>query len=405
MSLTDIADQRTPARPVEIAFAASTALPSANQNVLLIGHTASGSATGTTAYYTVKTINNSADADAGFLEAEGYFGVNSELAKMVKAAINANAGNSNFPQLKAVSLPYAQTGFGPADEALTSVARVQAEFVVSCYDGNDSTTRNKLKATTLLMSGAQRVENGQFGSIGVVFNRSVTDPSSLPLFDSQYVAGFSLRDTSTGALGFAAPTKSIGEMAAACAALIAGNAAPFNPLDDVTINNVDAPTNPADFYSVGSGLESETALNQGWTPLKVKPNGEVAFVRTITGRISADGSGLPVLTAYYDIQDFQVLYFWRKTLWTRWSQPDLKTAKASADTGKLILSEAIRLAQAFQDQNMFQAVDQLAKQFQVERSTSDRHRFDVLTPVNVIPGLHIIATKILATTLFDTLSL
>ena len=68
-------------------------------------------------------------------------------------------------------------------------------------------------------------------------------------------------------------------------------------------------------------------------------------------------------------------------------------------------SEAIRLANLFEDQEMFQAVAQLSKQFVVERSTSDRHRFDVLTPVNVIPGLHVIATNIEAGTQFDALSI
>ena len=131
----------------------------------------------------------------------------------------------------------------------------------------------------------------------------------------------------------------------------------------------------------------------------------MAFVRTVTGRLSADGSGSPVVTAYYDVQDFQVLYFWRKTVYTRLSQPDFKRRKASATTAREILAELIRLAREFENQNMFQAVSQLSKQFQVERSSSDRHRFDVKTPVNVIPGLHVIATNIEATTEFDELSI
>jgi len=156
---------------------------------------------------------------------------------------------------------------------------------------------------------------------------------------------------------------------------------------------------------VGAGLESEAVLNKGYTPLWVTPNGEVAFVRTVTGRLSTDGSGDAPVTAYYDVQDFQVLYFWRKTLYTRFSQPDFKQRKASAGAAQDVKSEAIRLATAFEDQNMFQAVGLLAKQFKVERNISDRHRFDVLTPVNVIPGLHVIATNVRATTEFDTVTI
>lgn len=399
MALTSIADQKTPGRPIEITFAAETGLPSSNQELLLIGHAASSLAA--SSLYVVTQINNSGDPTAGTTEANSKFGAGSELAKMVIAAINANAGSSSLPAIKCVALASTDVDFGAADAALTAVARVKAEYVVSPYDGNSSTLRDKLKATMLLMSGAQRVDNNQFGSLGVVFNRSITDPSLLPKFDTQYLIGVQLKDTGTGAN---APVKSIGEMAAAAAAKMAGNLAPFNPLDSVTIQNVAAPLIQTDWPTVGAGLESESALNQGWTPLYVKPNGEVAFVRTVTGRLSADGSGSPVVTAYYDVQDFNVLYLWRKTLWTRFSQPDFKQRKASATAAQDIKSEAIRLATAFEDQGMFQAVKDLAKEFVVQRGVSDRSRLDVLTPVNVIPGLHDIATNVRATTKFDVIT-
>jgi phage tail sheath gpL-like len=70
-----------------------------------------------------------------------------------------------------------------------------------------------------------------------------------------------------------------------------------------------------------------------------------------------------------------------------------------------MLSEMIRLATLFQNQQMFQAVDQLAPQFLVQRDTVDRSRFNYLTPVNVIPGLHVIDGNVQATTQFDTLSI
>lgn len=399
MGLTNIADQKTPGRPVEIVFAPNTALPSANQEVLLIGHRSAGGASGTATAYAVKTISNCADSDAAKTEAEGYFGVGSELSKMVIAAVKANElnGSSTFPQLKCVPLASTDADFGAADVALTAVKQVKAEFVVSPYEGTlaNAALTTKLKDTATAMSGAQRVENNQFGTFGVLFNRS-DDPADLVKPDTQYLIGYALRDNGS-------PTYSVAESAAACAAVQAANTFPFNPLDDVVVGGLTGPADLADYFMIGAGLDSETVLDQGWTPLKVKPNGEVAFVRTVTTRVTIDGS--VDATAYYDVQDFQVLYFWRKTLFTRWSQPDLKQAKASVDTAKLILSEALRMAHVFQDSNAFQAVDQLAKQFRVERSSSDRHRFDVLTPVNVIPGLHVIATQIQAGVQFDTLSL
>lgn len=399
MNISSLPDQKTPGRPVELTFAGETGTPSANQEVCLIGHAASGMAA--SAEYVARVISNSGDADAAEAEAIAKFGV-CELTDMIVAAVKANQVTGRFVQLTAVPLKSTDAGFGAADEALDAVDRLKAEYVVSPYDGQTDALRTKLKDLCATMSGPHRPSNNQFGSVGVVFNRAETDPSLLDKFDSQFICAGWLPDTSTGG---DAPAYSIGEMAAALAAIMAGNGAPFNPLDDETINGVDAPVKQADWITVGFGLESEVALNQGWTPLKVKPNGEVSIVRSVTGRISADGSGTPVVTSYYDVQDFNVLYYWRKTVYTRLSQPDFKQRKASTDTAKDILSEVLRLAGLFEDQQMFQAVKQLASSFKVERSTSDRHRFNVLTPVNVIPGLHVIATNIEATTEFDSLSI
>lgn len=394
MAISTLPDQKTPARPVEINFAGETGTPSANQEVLLIGHAATGfPASGA---YQVYQISNSGDRTAGGAEALSKFG-DCELRNMIIAAIQANEVTGRFVSLKAVPLQSSDTDFGAADAALTAIDRVKAEYVVSPYDGQSGTLRDKLKGLTAAMSGPQRPNNNQFGTFGVVANLTVDDPSTLFKFDTQFLIGIWKRDDT--------PVRSLPETAAAAAAVMAGNPSPFNPLDDQTINGEPAPLSQADWPTVGLGLESEVALNQGWTPLKVKPNGEVAFVRTVTGRLSPDGSGTPLVTAYYDVQDFNVLYFWRKTVYTRLAQPDFKQRKASLSAAQDILSEIIRLANLFQDQQMFQAVAQLAKQFVVERATSDRSRFNLLTPVNVIPGLHVIATNVVATTQFDTLSI
>lgn len=393
MALTSIGQQKTPARPTEITFAADTGLPSDLQIVLLAGHANAG-ATGTN---TVVTINNVADAALAKTEAELKFGVGSELAKMVVAAVKANAGGSTFPALKACVLASTDTGFDA--DAQDAIQRTRAEFLVTPYDLHVATTnRNTLKAMAIAMSGAQRVSNNQFGTVGWGFNRTVSDPSLLFKFDTQFMLGAWLYDSGS-------PAYTIAEMAAATAARAAAGGVPFNPMDDVTIENVDAPALVGDWPTVGAGLESESALNQGWAPLWVKPNGEVAFVRTVTGRLSADGTGTPVVTSYYDLQDFQVLYYFRKAIYTRFSQPDFKQVKASDAVGLNIKAEAIRLATEFENQGMFQAVSQLAKKFQVQRNASDRSRFDLLVPVNVVPGLHVIATNIEATTEFDTITL
>lgn len=401
MALTTIGDQKTPGRPVEIAFAPETGLPSPNQIVTIIAHRGASGASGSSgvANYSPVQISNSADVTAAQTEAEGYFGVGSELVKAIVAAINANAGGSNFPLLNAIPLDSADTDFGPADAALTAVKTVRSEFIVSPYDGADATLRGKLEATAREMSGAQRVENNQFGSVGCAFTRSIVNPASMPIVDSQFFMGFTMRDTGTGAQ---APAYSIAEACAAAVAPIAAEIIPFNPADGIVIRRLAPPAKASDFYTIGGGLESETILAKGWVPLRVLPNGTVAYVRTVTSRITVDGT--TPAAAYYDVQDFQVLYFWRKTVFTRLNQTDFKNVKASTDVAKQVKSELIRLAQTFEDLTMFQAVTKLAPFFKVQRSLSDRHRFDVLTPVNVIPGLHTIATRVEAGVLFDTFS-
>jgi len=396
MALTTIGSQKTPGRPIQITFAAESGLPTDVQELLLIGHKDAVSGTAT-AYSTVE-ISNAGDLVAASGEVATKFGAGSEIAKMVLAAITVNQIVGTYPKIKCVPLAAADTDFGAADAALTEAKKRKAEFVVSCYDATDATLRGKLKDACEAMSSPQSVENNQFGSIGVAFNRSETDPSLLAVADSQYLCLVWLRDGGS-------PAYSIGEMAAACAARMASNGIPFNPLNSVSLSGVAAPADIGDWPTVGAGKESETALGKGWTPLYVKPNGEVAFVRTVTARISPDGTGSPEVTAYYDVQDFQVLYYWRKTLYTRYSQPDFKQRKASDETAREIKSEAIRLATLFESQQMFQAVKQLSKQFQVERSLTDRHRFDFKTPVNVIPGLHVVAGNIEATTEFDTITI
>jgi phage tail sheath gpL-like len=391
MALTSIGQQKTPGRPVEITFAAETGLPSDAQEVLLIGHAASG-ATGAN---TVIVIQNVSDLAAASGEAEAKFGAGSELAKMVIAAVRANAGGSTFPALKAVPLASTETGIPTL--AQTAVMATKAEFVVSPYNLNsDSATRTILKNMAVTMSGAQRVDNNQYGTFGVGADQDEDDRSALFKFDTQFLIGVNLYNSS--------PTYSDGEVAAAAAARMAANGVPFNPLDDADIGSVPAPDSMTEWPTVGAGLQSEAALNQGWTPLFVKPNGSVAFVRTVTGRLTVDGDGVTAVTAYYDVQDFQTLYFWRKTLHARFSQTDFKRVKASATTARNAKAEAIRLATQFEAQNMFQAVQQLAKFFLIERNASDRSRFDMKTPVNVIPGLHVIATNVEAGTQFDVIT-
>lgn len=403
MAVTSIGDARTPATPVEVTLAAATGTPSANQEVLMFGRRGASGGSATT--YVPYTVLNSGDYVAAAAELLALYGADAEITDMVVAGIKANAGGSIFPQIKVVPLANAEsegvTPFGSADVGLTNALNIKAEFIVSPYAGVSgvlaSTATSKLKTHAQTVSGSTRTRNNQFGSFGVVAERACA-PGSLPTPDSQYLIGYYLRDTGTAG---DAPAYTVGEVAAAAACVQAANAVPFNPLDDVSIASLLAPLKPSDWISVGDSAESEVIEQLGWTPLYVKPNTDVAFVRTITTRLSVDGTGTPVVTSYYDVQDFQCLYLFRKAVYTRFQQPDFKK-KASARVAGRMKGEAIRLAGNFEDQEMFQAVAQLAKSFVVQRTSSDRHAFEVKLPVNVVPGLHRKKVNVEAGTEFDT---
>lgn len=402
MSLTSLEDRKTPSRPVEIAFAPETGLPDDAQGLVIIGHrgdTAASGASGIANYESVE-ISNVADLDAASGEVAADFGDGSEIAKMILAAVRANAAAGTHPSIRAIPLAHADTGFGASDEALTTAKRVTGKnYVVSPYTGTDATLRGKLFTAAQVMSGPDRTDNQQFGSFGVAHIRSVTNPALLPAADVYNGILTWLPDTGTGVN---LPAYSLGEVASACAAMMAANGRPYNPLDSITIPGIAAPALEADWITVGNGLESETALDKGVTPLRVKPNGEVAFVRTVTTRTTFNGV---TVTAYYDVQDFNVLFDWRKTVWTRASQPDFTNVKASKAKAQDFNGEMIRLAGVFQSLQMFQNVEQLAKFFSTQRRDSDRSAFEALTPVNVIPGLHNILVRIEAGVQFDTFAI
>jgi hypothetical protein len=206
MALTSIGSQKTPGRPVEITFAPELGLPSENQTILLIGHAASG-ATGTN---TIVAINNAGDVAAASGEAITKFGAGSELTLMVIAAVQANEGGSTFPPIKCCVLDSAEITIPTPAQTAIKAARLGISFLVSPYDmENDTAERDILKNLAQTMSGAQRVENGQFGSFGVAANFDVADPANLTAFDTQYLVGIYKRDS--------APVKSLGETAARAA--------------------------------------------------------------------------------------------------------------------------------------------------------------------------------------------
>jgi phage tail sheath gpL-like len=394
MALTDIGSQLTPGNPTEITFAPQTTPPSVVNGVVLIGHQSASAGSASGANYVPIQIQNVANVNAASGEANGYFGAGSELAKMVIAAVAANALNgTTFPPLFAIPLASSDTGWGQALVALDKMPGVA--YVAGCYDANTTTNSNTLLAEATIMSTPQRVDAGQFGTIAVLANQSVTVASNLYKYNTPYGSFQWFRNT--------APTQLNGEIAASVAAQLAANLPPFNPVKNSVLPNIIPSTVASDPIQVGGGLESEIALQAGWSPLRTLPNGTVAQLRARTLRIFLADNVTPV-TAYFDVMDFNVLFYWRQTIVTRFSQVDFSNVKNSQGTEQHALAELIRLGQLFETNGMFQGMSLAAKDFKVQQNLTDRSRMDVLTPVDVIPILAVIATNIQATTAYDTIT-
>lgn len=396
MSLTNIANRLTPSTPIEITFGAQPVV-TGKKFATLFGHRASSGGSGVTyAAYDVVNVGDSAAAKA---EVEALAGSGAEIAKMAEAFIKANStveGRSNFPAFRVVLLAYTDTDFGASDEALEAVKLKRNDLLVSCYPASDSANVTKLKNLAILMSGADRDLNGQFGSFVVAAETEASASALLLNVDSKFVLIPYLQDTSL------VPSQSAAIIASGVAAVMLQNQFPYLPLDAAEVGGLIGPAKNSDVIVVDPNGLSEAALAAGLAPLTVSPTGAVKMIRAKTSWLTQNS--IPV-TAYQDYEEIVTLYDFREDVFLRLQQPDLKPKKASIQTAKLIKDEIIRLAKAYEAAEAFQRVNELAPLFEVARSESSRSRFDFKIPVNVVPPLHVVAGNIQATTLFDSFTL
>jgi phage tail sheath gpL-like len=397
MPLTNIGNRKTPSTPIEITFGAQPTATGVKVATLL-GHRAASGGTGTN--YQVHQVQNVGDPTAAKTEVDSLAGTGSEIGKMVEAFVKGNsavAGRANFPPMRVVLLPSSETGFGPADEALEAVKLLRSDLLVSPYDANDAVTRNKLRDFAALLSGPDRDLQGQFGSHCVIASLKASATSLVYNIDNQFVIVPWLQDTAV------TPAQPVALVAAASAAVLLQNAFPYLPLGDFELGGILPPASMSDRIEAGPFSLSELALAAGLCPLKVDASGRVKFIRTVTTRVTTDGS-IPA-TAYFDYQDLSVLNDFREDCFKRINAPDLKPKKASVNTAKLIKDEILRIAKAYESAEAFQRVNELAKEFKVQPSATSRGRFDFKIPVNVVPGLYVVAGNIEATTKFDEFTL
>ena len=172
---------------------------------------------------------------------------------------------------------------------------------------------------------------------------------------------------------------------------------PYIPLQGVTIGGLAPPQIQSDWIQVNPNGASEAALVAGLSPLYVQPGGTVGLLRTVTTLTVKPDAVTPV-TAYFDWQDVVVLYDFREAVYAISQNPPFNGnpggTKATAAIAAKFKDEVIREALSFEDAGAFQGVKANAPLFLVQPSTTSRGRFDFYIPINVVPGLIVMAGQI-----------
>jgi len=371
-------------------------LTTADNDLVLIGLAASSGATATLGAPVY--IDSYGDPVAALSECNLKFGTNSQLGEMVVAAINgvlfSNQTNKVYPKIRCIPLVSTATSTDLAT-ALANNLTVPMPYLAVSFPGTDATALTALKNHLTAISGEDRGKNGQFGSFGFLgLDGSTSIATAQGLSGASELLCFPwLRDTAV------TKANKIHVVTAAYAALCASVGVPFLPLTDIVVGGLIPPVSISDWHTDGDTGTAALGLSAGVVPLMSKSDGTVAVSRSITSRrpISATEE-----TAYFDLQDWQVLYYFRKSCFVAASQTQFKISKASVQKAEALNSEFIKIAKDFEALEMFQYVDRLVSEFTFTRQVQNRAAFVYQLPVNVIPGFANKGIELVGTTKYDS---
>lgn len=185
-------------------------------------------------------------------------------------------------------------------------------------------------------------------------------------------------------------------VAAAHAAGMMQSVFPYNPLQGMAIGGLIPPKKQSDWVAIDPNGSSEAALVAGLSPLTILPGAVVGFIRTRTTFTTLPGN--ITATSYFDWQDLTIMNDFREVCYQVCQLPPFNNnpggTKASQEIAAKLKDEILREAQQFEDNGGFQGVKTLSKLFLVQPSQTSRGRFDFKIPINVIPGLYVIAGNI-----------
>lgn len=335
---------------------AQRTLPSNANNVVFFAPMA---ATGGSALpYTPYLVFDSA-------QAVDLFGV-SQASQMAKAAIVANPN----VRLSVVALP--ATG-GAYPTAFTSV--FGGDYQVFAIASNTSAALGQLRSHLEAISGPTE----QRSAVGAAaFKGTVSDGTTMTT------------SSNSGRLSVAwlkASASATHELAAAYAAVIAGEEDPARPLNTLALNGIAAP----DVVGRSSRTEQEVALNNGLSPLEVGPGGKVQIVRAITTYTkNAAGTGDISLL---DLTTIRSLDYIRKACVDRISLR-FPREKKSKRVKAAVRSELLDVLYKLEELEITENVEENKALLLVEDNLQDPNRLDVVVPADVVNGLHVFASRI-----------
>lgn len=369
----------------------------AENTLVIIGHAAEGaSAANLDKPIIIENYGNEKNAET---ECEAKFGADSEVGKMVVAAILAA---KNSQQVPSVIPPIIVLALAHDDNDLETLLQdnesVPMPYVAVWFGASDTALCETLKTHLVFISGPNRGMYGQFGSFGFVTANgtlATVAPYGTAMKSEKIVIPW-LKDTAV------AKENSVANLGAQLGVMAAQNPLPFNPLNKLEVFGVKPPVSRADFISPEVTGDGALALDAGLSPLLVNNNGKVFISRLITTVRTLDND--PDY-AYFDLPDWQVLYYFRKLCYNITQRPNYIRSKASVNTLKNMMSDFIAVAKDLEKQGMLQHVDKFADKFKIEKDPTGRSEYVFRIPVNVIPGLHSIGVDILGTTLFDVVEI
>lgn len=394
MTIPSFTFTRNPSVKVSVATSVN-GLVGADNQLVLVGRMAASGSTVSAGVPTI--INNYGDPVAAATECAGYFGVASEIGAMVVAAISAVLYSDK--QVKAYPpITVYPMASGAASSTLSTFLSgflsLPAPYIASPFAAEDSTALNAISNFATAISAADRGDNGQFGSFAFAASLagiSTISPVGIAAASQTVVIPW-IQDTG------GTPANSVAQAAAAGAALCASNGIPYLPLTGTVVGGLLAPVNHADWLTNGDTGTVALGLAAGLTPLFVAPSGKVKLSRSITTsrKVSSVAD-----SAYYDVQDWQVLYYLRKVCYSLAMQPQYRQAKASVPVLKALKSDIYSACLDMEDLGMLQYVKKFADQFTVNLQPGNRNAAVYNVPVNVTPILANVGVAITGTITFD----